>query len=88
MRVLVVFLILSCVVESVMAFHLVNSLLWRSAVKTFKPVPKGSVDISPVLESIRLAPSSFGIQPYHVHVVTNTELKKRLREVSYDQPQV
>jgi nitroreductase len=71
-----------------MAFNLVNSLMWRSALKTFKKVNPSSVNIEPVLESIRLSPSSFGIQPYQVHVISNQEMKTKLRAVSYDQQQV
>lgn len=71
------------------SFNLVNNLKWRQALKTFKPLPPGyQVDISPILESIQLAPSSLGIQPYNVHIVTNPTLKEKLRQVSYDQAQV
>lgn len=34
------------------------------------------------------APSSFGIQPYHIIAVRDDETKKLLRNVSYDQPSV
>ena len=78
----------SSVLQSSMAFNLVNSLMWRSALKTFKKVNPSSVNIEPVLESIRLSPSSFGIQPYQVHVISNQEMKTKLRAVSYDQQQV
>lgn len=67
---------------------LIPGLKWRSALKTFKPIEPTKVNIEPVLEAARLAPSSFGLQPYNIHVVTNPELKKSLREVSFDQPQV
>lgn len=70
-------------------FNIVNSLQWRHAIKLFKPIPTGhQVNIKPILEAIRLSPSAFGMQPYNIHVVTNPELKKKLREVSFNQPQV
>lgn len=86
--VLVLVIVLSLLSRTVMAFNLVNNLLWRSALKRFVPVSTGSVNIEPILEAIRLSPSSFGIQPYHVHVITNAEVKKKLKEVSYNQDQV
>lgn len=74
--------------HTVSAISLLRSLSWRSALKTFVPVAPNSVDISPILEAARMAPSSFGVQPYHIHVVTDPELKERLRVVSFDQPQI
>lgn len=69
--------------------NLINSLKWRQALKRFKPLPEGyKVDITPILESIHLSPSSLGVQPYNIHIVTNQELKEKLRAVSYDQAQV
>jgi nitroreductase/dihydropteridine reductase len=68
--------------------RLLKGLTWRSAIKTFAPIAPNQVNITPILEAARLAPSSFGLQPYNIHVVTNNDLKIKLREVSYDQPQV
>lgn len=67
---------------------LIQSLSWRSALKSFSPIAPSQVNIQPILEAARLAPSAFGVQPYHIHVVSDPELKTKLREVSYDQPQV
>jgi hypothetical protein len=67
---------------------LIQSLSWRSALKSFAPISPNMVNIQPILEATRLAPSAFGVQPYHIHVVSDPELKTKLREVSYDQPQV
>ncbi len=67
---------------------LIQSLQWRSALKSFAPISPSAVNIAPILEATRLAPSSFGAQPYDIHVVSNPELKTKLREVSYNQAQV
>lgn len=40
------------------------------------------------LESLRLTPSSLGIQPWHFITVTSPSLKKDLLPVSWNQPQV
>jgi nitroreductase/dihydropteridine reductase len=62
-----------------------SNLEWRRAVKHFGNKP---VDTQPIIRAITNAPSSFGLQPYKVIAVRNTELKKQLRGVSYDQAQV
>jgi nitroreductase / dihydropteridine reductase len=64
----------------------IENLQWRRAAKTFdtsQPAP----DIEPIVRSINEAPSSFGLQPYKVIVVTDPALKQSLRSLSYDQPQ-
>jgi nitroreductase / dihydropteridine reductase len=66
-----------------------SQLDWRFATKQFDPSRKvASEDIEKIMDAIRKAPSSFGIQPYHVYVIADHELKERMRSVSYDQPQV
>ena len=66
-----------------------SNLQWRYATKMFDP----SKHVSPenkakILEAIRFAPSSFGLQPYHVSVIQNKEIRAKLREKAYGQPQV
>jgi nitroreductase len=63
----------------------VDNLEWRRAVKKFAP---GAVDSGPVLEAIRAAPSSFGLQPYKVVCVKSAELRAKLQPACYGQPQV
>lgn len=41
-----------------------------------------------LLDSLVLAPSSFGLQPWRFLVVENTGIRERLREVSWNQPQL
>src|SRR4051812_46029511 len=66
---------------------IIKGLMWRSALKHFAPIQPHLVQIEPILEAARLAPSSFGLQPYNIHVVTNKDVKSKLREVSYNQTQ-
>src|SRR5690606_19487688 len=66
-----------------------KNLHWRFATKTFDPSQKVSAEnLQKILEAIRLSPSSFGLQPYHVHVITAPELRTHLRSHAWDQPQV
>lgn len=75
-----------------MSASLLSSFAWRRALKTFVPpskLPKNAIpDISPILEAARLAPTSFGVQPFNIHVVTKQETKAKLYDVSYQQNQV
>ena len=64
---------------------LLAGLRWRRAVKSFTP---SKFDVSPILEAISLAPSSFGATPYKVYVVSDSVKKKRLRIASASQAQV
>lgn len=68
-----------------MTTNFLTKLQWRRALKTFSA---GSVNIDPILQAVTLAPSSYGLQPYHVHVVSDVETKQKLRAVSFDQQQV
>jgi nitroreductase len=64
-----------------------SSLSWRRAVKGFAtegPAP----NVAPILKAILMAPSSFGIQPYKVYVVTDAAKKAALQGVCYNQAQV
>lgn len=57
-----------------------SNLSWRYAVKKFdgRKVEEGK--IAKIKEAIRLAPSSFGAQPYHVVVIENKNLLAKLRK--------
>ncbi len=44
--------------------------------------------INNILEAIRLAPTSSGLQPFEVFVITNSEVKTAIKEIAWNQPQV
>ena len=68
---------------------LIEDLNWRYATKEFDTSKKISdEDFNILLESLRLAPSSFGLQPWKFVVVENTELRLKLVEKSWNQKQV
>lgn len=61
----------------------------RYAVKQFDPTKKISdADWNVVAESLRLSPSSYGLQPWQFLVITNPEIRKELRANSWNQTQV
>ena len=63
----------------------IKNLFWRRAEKHFSP---GAVDIENIKLAILNSPSSYGIQPFHVLVITNPEVKTKLKEACYNQPQI
>ena len=68
---------------------LISALNWRYATKVFDPSRKISeADLKTLLQSLVLTPSSFGLQPYRFLVVTDPQLRARLREASWGQGQV
>jgi nitroreductase len=68
---------------------LLTQLNWRYATKRFNPDQKISdKDWHVLTESLRLAPSSFGLQPWQFIVVQNDALRKTLRPLSWNQSQI
>lgn len=67
---------------------LIESLEWRYATKKLNGqlVPQQKVDN--ILKSIQLAPSSMGLQPYTVLVITDPEVKKQIQPIAYNQSQI
>lgn len=70
-----------------------NSVLehrtWRYATKKFDSTKKVSdKDLNTLLEATRLSASSYGLQPYHVLVVSDQEIREKLKPVSWGQSQI
>jgi nitroreductase len=68
---------------------LIELCKWRYATKKMDPskvVPEEKVER--ILEAIRLAPTSSGLQPFEVLVVTNPEVRAKIRPIAWDQSQV
>jgi len=69
--------------------ELLNKLNWRYAVSQFDTSKKVSDEnIELIKEAIRLAPSSFGLQPYKVFIVDNKDLKEKLKPAAWGQSQI
>lgn len=66
-----------------------QKLNWRYATKGFDPAKKLSAEqVEGLLEALRLAPSSFGLQPWKFVLVENAELRAKLRASSWNQAQI
>lgn len=69
--------------------ELINYLKWRYATKKFDSSKKVGVDELKLLsESVRLSASSYGLQPYKVMIIQNDEIRKLLKEASWNQSQI
>lgn len=69
--------------------QIIKALNWRYATQAFDT----SKQISPedqdfLLEAIRLAPSSFGLQPWKVINVTDPALRAQIQEQAWGQPKI
>lgn len=68
---------------------LLDTLKWRYATKKFDPSKK--VDqklVDQIIEAARLAPTSSGLQPFKVLVITNQELKEKIVPIAFGQQQI
>lgn len=67
---------------------IIDQMNWRKAVKSFdtsKPLNEEQVEA--LIQTARLAPTSYGLQPIKLYVVSNTEEKNKLFEAGYEQTQ-
>ena len=69
--------------------NIIEPLHWRYAVKKYDSSAKlRNEEVLQLKEAVRLAPSSHGLQPYHVLVITDEAIRQKLRAASYNQSQV
>ncbi len=64
-------------------------LKWRYATKKYDPsktVPAEKVER--ILEAVRLTATSSGLQPFELFVITNAEIREKIKAVSWNQSQV
>jgi nitroreductase/dihydropteridine reductase len=68
---------------------LIDRLNWRYATKKMNPDKLVAEDkVERILEAVRLAPTSSGLQQFEVIVVTNKDLRAKIRAIAWDQAQV
>jgi nitroreductase len=68
---------------------LIQKLTWRYATKKMvaqKIVPQEKVDR--ILEAVRLAPTSSGLQPFEIIVVSNPEIREQIKAIANNQSQI
>jgi nitroreductase / dihydropteridine reductase len=68
---------------------LISRLQWRYATKKMDPAKAVPLDkVERILEAARLAPTSSGLQPYQIIVVTNPAVREQLKAKASNQAQV
>lgn len=68
---------------------LLEKLNWRYATKKFDPTKKIPADkLQLLLDTTRLAPSSYGLQHYKIVVAADPEVRAKLQGAAYGQSQV
>jgi len=66
-----------------------DKLNWRYATKNFDSSKKVSKEnLHTLLDAGRLTASSYGLQPYEIYVIEDTDVRAKLRKASYGQPQI
>ena len=65
--------------------ELLDKLNWRYAAKAMngQTIPEEKVDN--IIEAISLAPTSSGLQPFEVFVITNQEVKEKIKPIAWNQ---
>ncbi|WP_137154760.1 NAD(P)H-dependent oxidoreductase [Rhizobium sp. FKL33] len=68
---------------------LLDTLSWRYATKKMDPSKTVSEDkVDRIVEAARLAPTSSGLQPFEVIVVTNKDVREKIKAIAWNQAQV
>jgi nitroreductase/dihydropteridine reductase len=67
---------------------LIEALNWRYATKKMNGEKVSQDKVDQILAAARLAPTCAGLQPFKVIVVTNPELKEKIKAVAYGQAQI
>jgi nitroreductase len=74
---------------SIHSQQLLEQLNWRYATKQFDPTRKiNAHDWAALEQALLLSPSSGGLQPWKFLVITNPEMRAKLRPASYGQAQI
>lgn len=68
--------------------ELLEKLNWRYATKAMNGKQVAQEKIDKIIEAARLAPTSSGLQPFEILVVTNQEIKEEIKKAAWKQPVV
>ncbi len=65
--------------------ELLDKLNWRYATKAMNGEKVTQDKIDNIIEAASLAPTSSGLQPFEILVITNQEIKEKIRPVAWNQ---
>lgn len=66
--------------------ELIDKLKWRYATKAMNGQKVSQEKIDNIIEAASLAPTSSGLQPFEIMVITNQEIKEKIRVIGWNQP--
>ena len=68
---------------------LLDQLHWRYATKKMDPAkPVAQDKVERILEAARLAPTSSGLQPFEIFVVTDAAVRAKIQPIAWNQAQI
>jgi nitroreductase / dihydropteridine reductase len=67
---------------------LLEALNWRYATKQMTGEKLDQADVDLILEAARLAPTSAGLQPFHIISIRNQAIKEQISPIALNQPQI
>jgi nitroreductase/dihydropteridine reductase len=65
--------------------ELLDKLKWRYAAKAMNGEKVAQDKIDSIIEAASLAPTSSGLQPFEIMIVTNQEIKEKIRAIGWNQ---
>lgn len=65
--------------------ELLDKLNWRYATKAMNGTKVAQDKIDTIIEAASIAPTSSGLQPFEIIVITNQEMKEKIRPISWNQ---
>ncbi len=68
--------------------ELINALNWRYATKKMNGEQVADDNVQQIVTAAHLAPTSSGLQPFEIIVVSNKELKEKIQPIAYGQSQI
>lgn len=68
--------------------ELLEKLNWRFATKAMNGQKVSQEKLDKILEAARLAPTSSGLQPVEIIVISNQEIKEQIKPHAWNQPQI
>ncbi len=67
--------------------NIIEALNWRYAVKRYKITSIPEVELEQIMETIRLTPTSLGLQPFKVIRIESPEKREEIKSIFNNQPQ-
>jgi nitroreductase/dihydropteridine reductase len=65
--------------------ELLDKLKWRYATKAMNGEKVAQEKIDNIIEAASLAPTSSGLQPFEIMLITNQEIKEKIRPIAWNQ---